>query len=99
MRVIKDTGSLLNQWLDGLDAETLEEARACLWTGTYSRKLLLSLRAALSEARPAPRGLDAPDLAVPGDPLSATVQTLLREHLLRVGTVNGLCPVPGQRRP
>ena len=99
---MRDTGSLLNQWLDGLDAAALDEARACLWSGTYSRKLLLSLRSALAEARPAPRGLDDPQLASPGDPLGALVQTLLREHLLTVhgrGPASVTSPVPVQRRP
>lgn len=102
MRVVRDTGSLLNQWLDELDAAALDEACACLWSGTYSRKLLISLRVALAEARPTPRGLDDPTLAVPGDPLGATLQTVLREHLLRV-RADDLCgpsvAVPAQRRP
>ena len=69
-------------WYDGLDADLREEARHCLWTGTYSRRLLASLRAAAIAVPRRERGLDDPCRAQPGDPLGANLQTLLRERLV-----------------
>lgn len=95
----RDTGTLLNRWLDGLGSADAQEALYCLVTGSYSRKLLASLRAVLDPGVAVRHGLDDPHTAAPGDPLSASVQTLLREHLLP-----GVClldprpPVPAPRR-
>ncbi|NAZ82153.1 hypothetical protein GTR02_10020 [Kineococcus sp. R8] len=57
------------------------EARNCLITGTYSRRLLASLR----HTGPTPlrgAGLDDPRRAQAGDPLGARLQTFLREQFL-----------------
>lgn len=69
-------------WYDGLDADLREEARYCLRTGTYSRRLLLSLRGAAIAVPRRERGLDDPRRAQPGDPLGANLQTVLRERLV-----------------
>lgn len=81
----RDTGTLLNRWFDGLEAADNLEAFHCLLTGCYSRKLLTSLRAALPPGEATRHGLDDPHAAAPGDPLSASIQTLLRDHLLTDG--------------
>lgn len=81
-RTPTDTWTALEQWLADLDTAGLREARACLLSGTSSRALLVSLRDALSAGSANRRGLDDPHRAQPGDPLSATVQTFLRERLL-----------------
>ncbi|MBB2901022.1 hypothetical protein FHR75_001810 [Kineococcus radiotolerans] len=69
-------------WYDGLDDDLREEARLCLHTGTYSRRLLNSLRAAAIPVPRRERGLDDPGKAQAGDPLGANVQTFLRERLV-----------------
>ena len=72
----------LQDWYDGLDADLRAEARHCLCTGTYSRRLLLSLRGAAIAVPRRERGLDDPRKAQPGDPLGANLQTFLREQLV-----------------
>ncbi|NIZ92972.1 hypothetical protein [Kineococcus rubinsiae] len=67
------------EWFTGLDESMRAEARECLLTGTYSRRLLVSLRQAGLATRPG-AGLDDPRLAQPGDPLGARLQTFLRER-------------------
>ncbi|WP_432521051.1 hypothetical protein [Kineococcus sp. SYSU DK006] len=84
-RVATDTWSALEQWLAGSDSAALAEARACLMSGTYSRALLTSLRTALPGGAAVRRGLDDPHQVLAGEPLSATVQTFLRERLLTTG--------------
>ena len=99
MSTATDTGTLLNRWLDDLGVAERAEAYGCLLTGSYSRRLLVSLRAALSPGQAVRHGLDDPHAAAAGDPLSATVQTLLRDRLL-VGEPthhDGALPVPRRR--
>ena len=71
-----------DDWLDGLDLTLRAEARHCLLAGTYSRRLLLSLRATGPQVSRRERGLDDPEKAQPGDPLGANLQTFLRERLM-----------------
>ncbi|WP_380159247.1 hypothetical protein [Kineococcus sp. R86509] len=101
MTPTRDTGTVLNDWFEGLDVEDTDEAFFCLRTGAYSRKLLTSLRRVLAPATATRHGLDDPHTAAPGDPLSASVQTFLRQHLL-AGETADLCavqhPLPLQRR-
>lgn len=82
MSIATDTGTLLNGWLDDLDVTERAEAYGCLLTGVYSRGLLRSLRSTLSAGNATRHGLDDPHTADAGDPLSATIQTLLRDRLL-----------------
>ena len=69
------------EWFVNLDEPMRAEARDCLLAGTYSRRLLTSLRHAGLAGWPG-AGLDDPRLAQPGDPLGARLQTFLRERLL-----------------
>jgi hypothetical protein len=71
-----------DDWYEGLDADLRAEAMHCLCTGTYSRRLLASLRAAHLAVPRRERGLDDPGRAQPGDPLGANLQTFLRERLV-----------------
>lgn len=71
-----------DDWLDGLDLTLRAEAGHCLLAGTYSRRLLLSLRATGPRVSRRERGLDDPEKAQPGDPLGANLQTFLRERLM-----------------
>ncbi len=73
-----------DEWLDGLDAEMRDEAWYCLITGSYSRRLLESLRRDGPVISPRERGLDAPEKAQAGEPLGANLQTFLRERLARL---------------
>jgi hypothetical protein len=69
------------EWFVNLDESMRAEARDCLIAGTYSRRLLTSLR----RSGPTPvrgAGLDDPRLAQAGDPLGARLQTFLREQFL-----------------
>jgi len=69
------------EWFMDLDEPMRAEARDCLIAGTYSRRLLLSLRR--SGPTPVPgAGLDDPRLAQAGEPLGARLQTFLREQFL-----------------
>jgi len=69
------------EWFMNLDEPMRAEARDCLIAGTYSRRLLASLRhTGPTPARGA--GLDDPRLAQAGDPLGARLQTFLREQFL-----------------
>lgn len=100
MKATLDTGTLLNEWWDGLDVEQVAEAERCLLAGTYSRRLLTSLRVVLGPDVPVRHGLDDPHAVVAGDPLGATLHTVLRDRLLRRSVpeahdVRWL--VPGQR--
>lgn len=80
-----DSGELLNGWLAQLDPVDTAEAHACLMTGRYSHRLLVSLRSVLPTDARVRHGLDDPNEAQVGDPLSATIQTALRDHLLTDG--------------
>lgn len=94
--MVSTTGELLHEWFSALDDRGLAEARACLLRGTYSRSLLLSLRAALAAGAGHRRGLDDPHVAQRGEPLGANLQTFLRDRFL---THHGprLVRVPAQR--
>ena len=69
-------------WFRSLDEDMRAEARLCLLSGSYSRRLLLSLRAGGPPVSPREHGLDDPQRAQPGDPLGANLQTFLRERLV-----------------
>ncbi|WP_380171217.1 hypothetical protein ACFEMC_19825 [Kineococcus sp. DHX-1] len=71
-----------DQWLEGLDDTLRAEALHCLLVGTYSRRLLESLRRDGPTISRRERGLDDPEKAQPGDPLGANLQTFLRERLV-----------------
>lgn len=101
MKVASDTGTLLNQWWDGLDERLVDEAWCCLLEGTYSRPLLDSLREVLGAGVPVRHGLDDPHTVAAGDPLGATLQTVLRERLLGRNSTpahDARWLVPAQRR-
>lgn len=80
METTADTSSLLTAWLAGLNGPDLDEARECLQHGTYSGRLLRSLRGALPSAPAVRHGLDDPHTTQAGDPLGAAVQTTLRSY-------------------
>jgi hypothetical protein len=74
-----------DDWLDGLDLPLRAEARHCLLAGTYSRRLLLSLRATGPRISRRERGLDDPEKAQPGDPLGANLRAPGPSRLTSVG--------------
>ncbi|NYD22339.1 hypothetical protein [Kineococcus aurantiacus] len=71
-----------DEWLAGLDDSLRAEALHCLLSGTYSRRLLESLRRDGPVISRRERGLDDPEKAHAGDPLGANLQTFLRERLV-----------------